>query len=255
MFGVACFVCLAMIGNVAPESLTASKLSVTDISTLVAGVVGAALGGFISWMLARQSSAETRLRDEAARRSELKASALSLLLKVQQIVNGYYTQRQFLYGALEAANEKGLLWNLMSRKVSQQIGFSDTPPQFEASEFVPLMLARQSELINDCSLLAHRYGVLEESFTVYNNRRDQLQAMILPHSEIDASGVIVTAVPADLRPSVEILEMQIEGLIKQIYQNAVDDYERSFTLCNRLSEVLLEFFDDDVFVKFRWAEN
>lgn len=234
----------------APSSLSSLKFSTADFATLIAGIFGAAIGGAISLILARQASAETLARDTAARLDDHKSKALAVLLKAQQVTNGFYTNTQYIRNALAKANRDGNLALDMWLKVQQRTGSFLSPVEFNAAEFIPLMLAGKASLINECTLMALRFDVIEQSIEVYNNRREELQQLMLKYSKLDHSnGLVVTEVPPEERSPFEIKAKEIEGLIQDIYRTAKEDYIRSNKLCADLSSAFLAYFGDSVFAR------
>lgn len=234
----------------APSSFSSLKFSTSDFATLIAGIFGAAVGGAISLILARQASAETLARDAAARLDDHKSKALAVLLKAQQVTNGFYTNRQYIREALAKANRDSNLGLEMWLKVQQRTGGFLSPVEFNAAEFIPLMLAGKASLINECTLMALRFDVIEQSIDIYNKRREELQQLMLKYSKLDRSnGAVITEIPREELSPFEIKAVEIEGLIQDIYRIAKEDYIRSKKLCADLSSAFLAYFGDTVFAR------
>ena len=233
-----------------PRSFSSIKFGASDFATLIAGIFGAVIGGAISLLLARQASAETLARDTATRLDDHKSKALAVLLKAQQVTNGFYTNRQYIRNALAKANRDGNLQLDMWLKVQQRTGSFLSPVEFNAAEFIPLMLAGKASLINECTLVALRFDVIEQSIEIYNKRRDELQELMLKYSKLDrSSGLVITEIPREELSPIEIKAKEIEGLIQDIYRFAKEDYIRSKKLCADLSSAFLGYFGDGVFAK------
>lgn len=256
-FAAAPFVVLALVAlQIQPQAFSTDRFSSSDFATLFAGILGAAIGGAISWILARQASTETLARDTAARVDDHKAKALGVLLKVQQITNGIYTNRGYFWVSLDRANKEGRLWDDMWHKVQRQVGNSLPPPTFDASEFVPLMLAGKAALINECTLLALRYDVAEQGIATYNREREAFEQAMLPYSKVqNNSGLIETNVPEEKLSEFAIKRHIMNGLIDNIYRSTKEDYIRSKELCVELSAAFLAYFGDSVFARLDNTES
>ncbi|SCB20254.1 hypothetical protein [Rhizobium hainanense] len=251
IFASAPFIVVLLIGvQIAPDSFSPLKFSTSDFATLTAGIIGATIGGAISWMLARQASVETLARDSAARLDDHKSKALAILLKAQLITNGFYTNREYIRAALVKANRDGNLALEMWLIVQQRVGSFLSPIELNAAEFIPLMLAGKAALINECTLMALRFDVIEQSIDTYNNRREELQQMMLKYSTLDRStGLVITEIPREERSPYEIKAKEIEELIQTIYRTAKEDYIRSKKLCADLSSTFHGYFGDSVFAR------
>ena len=232
-----------------PESF-----SPTDFATLLAGVIGAALGGLISWGLAYQTSRETLMRDNIARDEAQKAIALGVLLKIQQIANGYYTQKLYIWEALSEANEKGAFHLALSQKVKPQIGNSHPTPSFVAEEFIPLVTLKRTDLIDQCSMIAMRYDILNTSFKVYNEKRHNLQEILMSFpTKVEGDGRSTSDIPKESVARVRILSEEVEQLIQQIYIHITEDGAASLKLCVALNEVFSNGFKE--FIKLEVPEQ
>lgn len=235
--------------NLKPADL-ATGINPTDFATLLAGFGGAVLGGFVSWLLARQTSAETLARDDAIRIADQKTLAISVLLKAQEIANGYAAQRAYISGALSAADLQEppheSMWNL----VRPQIDSNLPTPTFLASEFMPLVLAGRTELINDCQSISMKFNILKASFEIYTQKREELQNVIAPYVfKSSPGGPITAAIPDDKAEVIGILSTEADALIKQIYKNILEDLPKALALCDNLTLTYEKYFGAGSFIK------
>lgn len=241
--GVILFVCLYVVIHKGSASLSIGTISSGDFSTLLAGFGGAAFGGLISWALARGAAAELEKAAEQEKIAKEKALALSLVLKVQQITNGLYSQREYIWAALNLQNEQKRLGEPVWQFVQPQITGAVETPVFDATEYIPLVQAKRADLINDCQLLALRYNVLEHSMREYSARREVVQRMLRPFSKRGAGGQIETMLPAFKKDQFEILVVEIESLITSLRKTLIEDYASATQLLAQMTSVLNDYFE------------
>jgi hypothetical protein len=158
------------------DSVVSEGIKVSDISTLVAGVVGAVIGGAISWVQSRQTSKQTLQRDDQSRRAIIENNALSTLLKVQRIANSYHTHKMYFWSQLRAANASVTIVPELWQILKSQVAGSEAGISFSAEELVPLQLAGHTDLINECALLAERLQVVERGMIEYTRLRREIEA-------------------------------------------------------------------------------
>lgn len=251
--GVIGFVSLVIVTRDTQMSATLGQMGPGDFSTLLAGFGGAIFGGIVSFALARKTAAEAAAAAEADRVAKEKALALSLFLKVQLITNGLNTQTLYIWDALNRANDHGRLGEPLWQFIQPQVGLDVETPMFQAEEFIPLLQGKRTELINDCQLLSLRYNVIEQSFKTYNQKREKIQDLIRPFSEVGPDGQILSKIPPIKKDSLAILIAEIETLITSLRKTLAEDYRFSIDLTWKLSSALNDYFGDD-FIKLHPPE-
>lgn len=252
IFGLGVVTGSAIVGISVPLAPWPAKLgwhlTATDNATLLSGFGGAALGGVVSWLLAKQATRETLRRDENSRISQEKSVALGVTLKAQQIANGYYTHKKYFDECMRRANANKMLNRPLWEIIKPLIGNSLPRPTFEPTDFVPLVNARQAPLIDRCNLLALRYDVAESSLEVYTQKRQAMQEMLAQHSgPPDRSGRVETVIPSSLRPKFRVMASELEDLIVQIKAFLKEDFIEGKSVCDELGKAFREYFSDPTF--------
>lgn len=224
------------------------ELKSADVATLLSGFGGAALGGIVSWVLAKEAGRETLARDLAQRRAEEKASALSVMLKTQQIANGLHTMRKYLYGCRVEANENRVLDRPMWETTKPIISPTPSRLSYASSEFKPLIAAKRADLIDRCNLLALRYEVDETILNDYSSRREAFHEFVAPYSELSSwEGRITTTVPPELRNQFILKARGLEEIIRSLYAAVTEDALEAASLCQDLSAGFKTYFGEEVY--------
>lgn len=229
-------------------SLGIDSLSKADFATLVSGFGGAALGGVISWMLAREAGRETLARDAAQRQANEKAMALAVILKAQHIANGLTTLRNHFYKARRKANNSSMLLQPMWRTTKPVLSPTPSRLRFEPAEFAALLTAGRMDLVDRCNLLALRYEVDETVVKDYSRLRAELQEAMLPYSNLAGPGGLVeTAVDPAMHSTFAIRGLQLEEIIRSLYASILEDANEAIDLCLALNEAFKKHFGEDVY--------
>ncbi len=237
------------------ESVSSEGVKVSDITTLVAGVVGAAIGGAISWAQSRQSSKETLQRDQDSRMSIIENNALSALLKVQRIANSYHTHKMYFWTQLREANARKTLDPQLWQILKSQVGGAETVITFSAEEFIPLHLAGKTGLINECGLLAERLQVVERGMIEYTRLRRELEAILIDHTTKLPDGRFLTEVPKELLRQVSMKTEMLENFIRGLYADIKADDANAKALCLNVSEAFSEHFEKGLRFKMKFVEE
>jgi hypothetical protein len=217
----------------------AVALSPTDASTLIAGFGGAVLGGFISWLLARQSSREAAKKDAEARVSAEKATVLRTLLKMIQISNYLYTLNIFFDKSI---NRSGAI-KLWMRVIPQSQN-EDTLPKFEASDFVPFVEMEESEIVNRCMLLSERANSLSAGFKQYVELRLAWQEWSARYTERQPDGSMVSKFVGRQTNVAQAKAIVMESLVQDIWKHLQVDVKDANALCKDISDIAVRRFKD-----------
>lgn len=237
------------------ESASSEGVKVSDITTLVAGVVGAVIGGAISWVQSRQTSKQTLQRDKEARMSIVENNALSTLLKVQRIANSYHTHKMYFWSQLREANSNETIVPQLWQIMKSQVAGSETGINFSAEELVPLQLAGKTDLINECGLLSERLQVVERGMIEYTRLRRELETLLIDHSRRQPDGTILTKVPAELSEKASIMSDNLEQFIRQLYADITSDDTKAKALCSSVSEAFVAHFDNGLKFTMKFVDE
>jgi len=222
--------------------------SPADLATLLSGFGGAALGGAVAWFLAKQATKETLRRDMDSRTSEEKSVALTVMLKTQQIANGYYTQKRYFDDCMRKANDLKVLHRPFWEVMRPMVGNSIAPPTFNPNDFVPLINAKKADLVDRCNLLALRYDVVESSLKFYTEKRQAMQEMLAQYSGApDITGKVHTIIPPELQPKYNVMAAELEDLIRQVRSYVKEDFAEAKSICGELGRAFQEYFSDPTF--------
>lgn len=187
-----------------------TTLNTTDVATLIAGFGGAALGGGISWLMARQTSREAKERDQASRNDQQRARGLHLLLKYSMIVTDLHAMLNAVQTSLENANKAGIghlpLWNRVGVVVGS-MEFSLDP-----TDLVPLMDAREYELIATITETFMQHQTLVQSTKMYAELRSEVERLI-GSAKQGAGATVYAARNEELNDKVRLYEHKLESLI------------------------------------------
>lgn len=224
------------------------SLSKADFATLLSGFGGAALGGMVSWLLAKEAGRETLARDEAQRRANERAMALAIILKTQQIANGLFTLKKYFYKSRQRANEAQRLARPMWETTKPVISPTPSRLRYDPAEFAPLIAAKRTDLVDRCNILALRYEVDETIITDYSVRRSAFHDLMGPYSELSGpDGLVTTSVPAAMKNQFLMKGQELEDIIRQLYGNVVEDSREAQALCEELTSAFRKHFGEDVY--------
>ncbi|TIQ85261.1 MAG: hypothetical protein E5X38_21260 [Mesorhizobium sp.] len=202
------------------------------ISGFGGALLGAIVGGAISWLLARQAASESRRRDLEQRTAADKAAAVRTTLKVQQITNGTFTIAQLLRAAEMEASAKGLeLWQVLKPHVG-----ATADVKIYSEDLTPFLEARGNSFVDSITLAALRYGVLETTLADYSSRRTKLGELLAPFTAIDMeTGAGITAVPEDQIAAVQTRVFELKDILQQLRDFAEHDLRANLVLCEQIT--------------------
>ncbi|WP_156322880.1 hypothetical protein [Rhizobium sp. AAP116] len=250
----------AVVYIVDPAGSLTFPFTVADVATLVSGFGGAIAGAIVaakvSIHLAEQASIENARREEEARLALSHSQTLSVLLKIEEILNGLYTQKMYFWECFRTANERKQIHLPLWAIVRQQAGGATQTPTFSAEDFVPLMIAKKSELIQECRLIERRYAVIEKSLEIYGSKRESLQELLEAHSEATSESQILTTIADEevaRRAQIQINALQF--LITDIYTKIKIDLAHAQTLADELSEAVSQILGERALINLRRVDD
>ncbi|MEQ8306677.1 MAG: hypothetical protein RIA09_08965 [Hoeflea sp.] len=189
-----------------------------EFATLVSGfggaLLGAVVGGMISWVLARQSAANTARRDKEARNQEQKAHALRLMVKASLVLSDVVAIKNSIDQSLSEANEKGLSHYPFWRRVLPIVSSYQTYP-IEASELAPLMEAKANEIVYAATDMLMKHSILVAALERYSEKRGELKKIMKRHTATE-DGVLTSALTEDEVAEMAPYEIELESLIKEV---------------------------------------
>ncbi|KAB2753137.1 hypothetical protein [Brucella anthropi] len=227
---------------------------INSISAAGAAILGAIVGGFISWLVARQTASEAR-RDAAQKEAtELKAALLRVQLKVIQITNGLHTNRVMFRDARQKAADAGEssapLWTLV-----QQTAGPTNVPRFEIDEFVPLVHDDGTNLIHRLNLLEDRYRATSDGLVAYSNLRAAFQEKFAQYTVKRSKNTHITAIPRQKMQEATLRMQELDSLINQIEEYTNVDFEEAKRLVQEVNQFAIRRLSGrETFVKYEFKE-
>ncbi|MDF1609366.1 hypothetical protein PZ897_14370 [Hoeflea sp. YIM 152468] len=189
-----------------------------EYATLISGfggaLLGAVVGGVISWVLARQSAANTTNRDREARDQDQKGQALRLMVKASLVLSDVVAIKSSIDQSLSEANERGLSHYPVWRRVLPIVS-SNQIYQIEAAELAPLMEARANEIVYAATDMLMQHSTLIAALESYSEKRGELKKILKRHTAT-ADGVITSELTESEVAEMAPYEIELESLIKEI---------------------------------------
>lgn len=211
-------------------------LSSPNFSTLLAGLGGAALGGLISYVTARQTAKQTAAREKEASIIAERANAFSCMVTTMQIANGLFTMNKYLN---EAANPPAGLqsWQILQAHAST----SAEGVRYHPADFAPFINAGHADIVHRALLLSERYRSSEAAFSKYSDNRIKLEEFLLPHSSV-TGGAMSSEIPAHLHATAHYLMDSLNKLIAQMDEFCRRDFEDAKVLLNDMNTAFSKRF-------------
>lgn len=224
---VAATIMTAGIGIRQSESLSQA---VTDpiTATWLAAISGAALGGAISYFLARQTSKETLRRDAENRLSSEHASSLRAMVTAMQISNRLYTMTVELEDAVKKRSPTGPWASLRPNT-----GPGSDPPDFLATDFVPFINNQKSDIVHRALMLSERTHALQAAFVAYGLKRDEFEKFAEPFTRPMGPALTMTTIfPPAAEAGAKIKIKVMNDLVEQMHQYSKEYLEDAKRLCD-----------------------
>lgn len=201
------------------------KFSATsDHATLLAGFGGAVLGSgmsaVVSFILAKQTSAETLRRDNEARRAEQKSYVLRLMVKASIVLSDVIAIQKTIDQSLSNANDRKLTGEPLWKRVLPMVGSHQTF-DIDPAELSPIIAAKDNELMQASVTLFMQHRNLLEAIKAYAQKRDKVKDVVTNHFE-ENQGVITSALTQAQMSALLPLEVELESIITQIRAMLVD---------------------------------
>lgn len=219
-------------------------MSSSNFATWMAGLGGAAVGGLISYFIARQTAKESEARDEKVRRLTERAQALNCMVTTMQLANRLYTMRGLLKGAV--ATPEGIdPW----QQLQANTGHRNTAPSYDPTDFVPFINAKLADAVHRALLLAERVSSLEAAHSHYNEKRTELELFLLPFSQLDGAAM-QAAVPQEFQVEAFYRTNTLNTLIRSMADFVERDYNDAKTLLTDMNKAFQQYFGAEANFKF-----
>ncbi|UES40373.1 hypothetical protein [Roseibium aggregatum] len=184
------------------------------ISGLGGAIIGACVGGFISWLIARQAANLTLKRDEEARIKEQKSHALSLMIKASLVLADVVAIAKLIDQSLSTANENKLTNQPLWRRIVPTISHKQTF-EVEAVELAPLMEAKANEIVYAATELFLQHATLITALEKYAILRGEMKKLIPTHLGTKDT-VVVSALTESEVAALAPYELELESLISEV---------------------------------------
>ncbi|MAN78378.1 MAG: hypothetical protein CML24_14620 [Rhizobiales bacterium] len=210
-----------------------------SIATMLAGFGGAALGGLIAWLTARQTDHRHAEREKRRIILAERAQALRVMLIAMELANRLFTIRNMLKRAIDAGNPAGPFADL--RPLS---GHESRAPSFAPEDFVQFINADRPEVVNDCLMLYNRVDAIDAAFRAYGETRLQLQDLSA-ETTFGGDGVARTVYKGENAQRANFLIKTLNQLIFEVHKDADEYHHESLKLFHALSEAFKSYFQED----------
>lgn len=224
------------------------KFSATsDHATLLAGFGGAVLGSgmsaVVSFILAKQTSAETLRRDSEVRRAEQKSYVLRLMVKSSMVLSDVVAIQKTIDQSLSNANDRNLTGEPLWKRVLPMIGSHQTF-DIDPAELSPLIAAKDNDLMQASVTLFMQHHNLIEAIKVYAEKRDKVKNIVTTHFEEDR-GVITSGLTQAQASALLPLEVELESIITQIRSMLLDLNHIAEKVTYGLGPAMRKYLGDD----------
>lgn len=235
--------------RVTPEMVSNMALNSSDLATLISGfggaVLGAIVGGVVSWVLARQAAREARLERRIEQNHKTAAALMRLQLKTLELTNASYTIARWINEPLEKVQKAGgptpLLWQLV-----QPVASTRSKPNFETSDFLPLVHPKGADLINRISFLDDRYAASACGVAEYSRLHREFSEFAAPYSRVLEDGRTEVNFPDEKQQIALIKTSEMDRLINQIKASVEAEIEDGKIACAGIRTFAAEVIEIDV---------
>jgi hypothetical protein len=244
----AMFFCCGVLGGViatvygiaAAGSSKVPLVDASDAATLIAGFGGAALGGGVSWLLARQTARETAEKEERQRLEIDTSTAAAACLKLLVITNALFTLNQHVRRERQSHPQARRL----HEAVRPITGLTEHHSPFFVSDFLALFRAERGDLANRALLLEPRYRATLSTIKTYNDEHLEFQRMIEPVRgvEVGPDGAMRLQGSREEMAAIQIKMEVLENLITSIVSFIEEDLAEAQLLCAEWDTVLYGLF-------------
>ncbi|BAV45733.1 hypothetical protein MesoLj113a_41810 [Mesorhizobium sp. 113-1-2] len=242
----------AMVGAAVLLFLAEKFAATSDHATLLAGfggaVIGSVLSALVSFILAKQASAETLLRDFEARLAEQKSYVLRLMVKASVVLSDLVAIRKAIDESLSNANDRNLTAEPLWKRVLPIVGSYQTF-DIDAAELSPLIAAKDNALMQASVTLFMQHRNLIEAVRVYADLRGRVKEIVVHHFG-SSEGVLTSGLTQEQMSKLMPLEIELESLIKTIRAMLTDLIPLAEKVTFEIGPAMQKFFGSQDFPVF-----
>jgi len=207
-------------------------------------ILGAIIGGAVSWMLARQASNETLRRDTELRKSQSRIDAFRALLKIQTITNRLHSIIKSFDEMFEAANTQGLVTKLEKWQIMMPIsGVSSNGMTIDSND-VQMFVDNELDISNRSILLSEKYNSLIESIQTYNKKRYEISDLM--PAQVQGNLGTTTLSQAEYL-ALQPRWAELRSLAEEIRKALAEDFKFSVELANDIGPAARRTLQDEKF--------
>ncbi|MDI6025609.1 hypothetical protein QBK99_05250 [Corticibacterium sp. UT-5YL-CI-8] len=216
----------------------AELFSSPNFATLLAGVLGAVIGGLISYFIANQTASATEQREKTAALIAERASAFSCMVTTMQLANGLFTLNGYLQEAATPP-EGNQPWQMLQATA----GTTAQAAAFKPSDFSPFINAGRADIVHRALLLAERYHSLEAGLRSYSERRIELEEFLLPLSTF-SEGAMTSAIPEALLSTASYRMTGLNQLITSMAGYCSRDLHDAKEILQAMNDAFTSYFGE-----------
>lgn len=214
------------------------------VQTAVGAIIGSLLTAIPTYHLASVTGKQTLKRDAATRRATQATLAFSLVVKLQQILNGFVAYYSYLRDEIERAEREGGSGIDLWAKVRPLAGMINTSQQFNSAELSILVEANAYELLNKILNIAVQYNALEAGLRDYSKHR----LAFTDQNEFElAEGVNSFSIKKKESKSFDLKALELNQLVEQLLFLSATYCKEMINVSEKVGEVLRQLFDDQSF--------
>lgn len=201
-----------------PATAVIWGLSADQVTALLSGFGGAALGavvgGAIAWLLSAQAAADSRRRDAEVREAETKGRALRLMVKSSLILTDVAAIMHAIDELLSAANAQGLGIGPFWRRVMPIIG-PHRSFEVDADEMAPLIAAKEYKLFQQTIDLILGHQTFVQAVMEYSSKRQAMKD-IMPPPVGGREGLLTAEFTSEDLARIQPWALELESIIVTI---------------------------------------
>jgi len=198
--------------------LTRGGSAGSDYATLLSGFGGAILGSglsaWVSFVLAKRTSADVAERDLAAKLEQQKSYVIRLMVKASLVLSDLTSIKEAIDGSLSDANKRNLTGLPFWQRVLPIVGGSqifDVDPM----ELTPLIAAKDTKLVQASVALFLQHRNLVEAVKRYGELRGKVKDITSGHLG-SSDGVVTTGLTKAQMAELIPYEVELESLVTTI---------------------------------------
>lgn len=235
--------------NITPQDVEIMHLSSSDFATMLSGfggaILGAVIGGTISWFQARQTAEAERNYKTYEKNKRLASALMQLQLKTLSLTNASFTIQSWIDTSVTEARNKGKdvseIWKVVQATASIREG-----PRFDTEDFLPLVHEKGTPIINEVTMLSERYEASSHAARSFSRLKREFSEFSLPYCSLKPDGQIQAFFPDEVQKTADIKTHEMEFLIRQIRREVEKDVEAGKAACRAIRAFAAEAIEINV---------